>query len=83
MQDVGLPSGLTLNGLIALLSTIARVALMVPVASVLSQEVWLWLSEAQAIPTSHRAQLQDLEYSDAASRGAVGSLLILRHVRRR
>ena len=46
MQDVGLPSGLTLNGLIALLSTIARVALMVPVASVLSQEVWLWLSEA-------------------------------------
>lgn len=39
VQEVNLPSSLNLNGLIALLSTVNRVALMVPVASVLSQEV--------------------------------------------
>ena len=62
IQQVGLPSGLTLNGLIALLSTIARAALLIPVASALSQEAWLWLAKGQ------RAQLRDLKVSDDASR---------------
>lgn len=46
VEEVNLPSSLTLNGLIALLSTVNRVALMVPVASALSQEVWTWLCES-------------------------------------
>lgn len=82
IQDGGLPSGLTLNGLIALLSTIARAALLIPVASGLSQEVWLWLSEARKQPGGN-GELRDLEISDEASRGAWGSLLLLRHFRRR
>jgi len=75
-------SGLSLNGLIALLSTIARAALLVPVASALSQDVWLCLSEGSQGPTG-RGQLRDLEISDDASRGAWGSLLLLRHFRKR
>ena len=62
IQQVGLPSGLTLNGLIALLSTIARAALLIPVASTLSQEAWLWLLKGR------RAHLRDLKVSDDASR---------------
>ena len=62
IQQVELPSGLTLNGLIALLSTIARAALLIPVASTLSQEAWLWLAKGR------RAQLRDLKVSDDASR---------------
>ena len=62
IQQVGLPSGLTLNALIALLSTITRAALLIPIASTLSQEAWLWLSKGR------RAQLRDLKMSDDASR---------------
>jgi hypothetical protein len=80
--SVQLQSGLSLNGLIALLSTIARAALLVPVASALSQDVWLCLSEGSQGPTG-RGQLRDLEISDDASRGAWGSLLLLRHFRKR
>lgn len=75
-------SGLTLNGLIALLSTIARAALLIPVASALSQDVWLCLSEGSRGPAG-RGQLRDLEISDDASRGAWGSFLLLRHFRKR
>ena len=82
IRTVGLPSGLTLNGLIALLSTFSRAALLVPIASALSQEVWLWLFEARKRPM-RRGELRDLEISDRASRGAWGSLLLLRHIRRR
>ena len=82
IQGVGLPSGLTLNGLIALLSTTARAAILIPVASALSQEVWLWLSRERRQVARH-AKIRDLQVSDEASRGAWGSLLFLRHFRRR
>ena len=82
LQDLDLPSGLTLNGLIALLSTILRVTLMVPVGSALSQELWLWLRQ-RSRDSNPRRELQDLEISDAASRGAWESLLFLIHTRRR
>ena len=75
-------SGFTLNGLIALLSTIARAALLIPVASALSQDVWLCFSKGLQGPAG-RGQLRDLEISDDASRGAWGSLLLLRHFRKR
>lgn len=75
-QNLGLPDGLSLNGLISILSTINRAALMVPVGSVMSQELWLWLSSKRR-REGHQAVLGDLEKSDAASRGAWGSLLFL------
>ena len=62
VQEVGLPSGLTLNGLIALLSTIAQAAMLFPVASSISQEAWLWFSK------DGRARVRDLKVSDDASR---------------
>lgn len=82
IEAVGLPSGLSINGLIALLATVTRAALLIPVASALSQEVWLWLSVARHRSTRW-GELRDFEISDEASRGAWGSLLLLRHFRRR
>ena len=73
-NDYLLPS-LTLNGLVALLATIARAALMVPVASALSQDIWLAFSEKGC-------QLRHFMSADAASRGATGSVLFLLRPRR-
>ena len=70
IQDVQLPRHLTLNGLIAILATISRSALMVPVGSVMSQECWLWLSESRGL-------LVDMEHFDIASRGVWGSFQLL------
>lgn len=74
IQDVQLPRYLTLNGLVAILATISRAALMVPVGSVMSQECWLWLSNSRGL-------LLDIEYFDGASRGAWGSVQLLFKVR--
>ena len=82
LQDVHLPHLLNLNGLIAILATISRAGLTVPVSSILSQEYWLWLSSASKSPKSHPS-LMDLEYSDSASRGAWGSLRFIYKTRRR
>lgn len=82
LEDIDLPSPLTLNGLIALISELARVTLMVPVGSAVSQEVWLWLARARTRST-RRSQVYDLEFSDAASRGAWGSFMFLFTGRRR
>ena len=79
IHDLHLPSSLTLNGLVAILSTLIRVSLMVPIGSAISQEVWLWLSK----PQNNRGQLQNLEFSDAASRGSWGSLIFLVRARTR
>ncbi len=76
VQNINLPASLTLNGLIALLSTVNRVALMVPVASALSQEAWTWLCDSGG-DSRRSPRLRDLERSDAASRGAWGSLKVL------
>lgn len=70
IQDIQLPRYLTLNGLIAIIATISRAALMVPVGSVMSQECWLWLSKSGGL-------LVDIENFDDASRGAWGSLQLL------
>ena len=76
LKDIDLPGSLTLNGLIAFISELARVALMVPVGSALSQEIWLWLSRVRTGSTC-KSQVQDLDLSDAASRGAWGSFMLL------
>lgn len=64
---------LTLNGLIALLTTVYRGCLTVPVASVLSQSKWLRFDAKNN--KSHK--LADYELLDEASRGSYGSLLVL------
>ena len=78
-----LPAPLTINGLVEFLSTINRAALMVPVGSVMSQEVWLWLSSRSDRSAYHRGRLRDLEISDSASRGAWGSADFLSKPERR
>lgn len=82
VQDLNLPASLTLNGLVALLSTLIRAALMVPVASALSQEALIWFSRSEKARKG-RAQLSDLESLDAASRGAWGSFLFLLQIKSR
>lgn len=82
LDEVSFPSGLTLNGVIALIATINRVALMIPVGSTLSQEAWLWFSPAAQQKVS-RSKLGDLELLDNASRGVGGSLKFLLHGGRR
>jgi hypothetical protein len=82
LNDLNLPHSLTLNGIIAAIATINRVALMVPVASAMSQEVWLWFSSVAHKGTC-RSRFLDLDISDAASRGAWGSLVFLFVTRRR
>jgi hypothetical protein len=70
-----LPLGITLNGVVAVLATISRTSLMVPVASGLSQGKWIWFSPKRALPNGKR--LEDLETFDNASRGSWGSLQLL------
>ena len=47
INDLNLPTSLTLNGIVAAISTFNRVCLMVPVGAALSQEAWLWFSAAE------------------------------------
>ncbi|KAH7030663.1 uncharacterized protein B0I36DRAFT_362494 [Microdochium trichocladiopsis] len=64
---------LTLNGLIAILATLCRGSLMVPVASVLAQSKWTRFDSR-----SRRAhKLAEWELLDEASRGSLGSLQVL------
>ncbi|KIV83869.1 hypothetical protein PV11_05858 [Exophiala sideris] len=76
IDDLNLPNWLTLNGLVATLSTFNRVCLMIPVSSALSQEAWLWFSKAAQDPKVS-SRLRDLERSDRASRGVWGSMVLL------
>jgi hypothetical protein len=82
LNDLNLPKSLTLNGIVAVIATVNRVALMVPVGSAMSQEVWLWFSSVAHKGTC-RSRFLDLDLSDAASRGAWGSLVFLFVARRR
>jgi len=82
VNDLNLPHSLTLNGIIAAIATLNRVALMIPVGSAMSQEVWLWFSSAAHKDTC-RSRFSDLNLSDAASRGAWGCLVFLFVARRR
>lgn len=76
IDHLDLPSWLTLNGIIALLSTLNRVCLMLPVGAAMSQEAWLWFSTPGQTERCN-SRLRDLELTDAASRGAWGSLVLL------
>ena len=83
LNDLNLPKQLTLNGIVAAIATLNRVALMVPVGSAMSQEVWLWFSSAAHKDGTCQTRFLDLDLSDNASRGAWGSLVFLFTARRR
>lgn len=70
---------LTFNGLVALLATITRAALMVPVAEAVSQEKWNGFSGVNQPKERkiHGRKLRDLDVIDGASRGALGSVKLL------
>jgi hypothetical protein len=77
VSDIG--HGITLNGLIATLSTIVRIALLVIISSGLSQCKWIWFSSKGKVwrRSYRRRKLKDTEMFDDASRGAIGSLRLL------
>lgn len=64
------PSGITVNTIVALLSTVARTAFTVPVAEGLSQCKWNWFKQKPR-------PIQDFDLFDQASRGPWGSLNLL------
>ncbi|ORY63262.1 uncharacterized protein BCR38DRAFT_436349 [Pseudomassariella vexata] len=67
-------TGINLNSLIAILSTICRATMLVVIAEVISQLKWIWFDKIRP--------LGDLEMLDRASRGFWGSLrLLFSHIR--
>ena len=62
--------GVTLNAVVSVLATVARIGLVVPVAESLAQWKWMWFSKEPR-------PLVDFELLDDASRGSRGSLLLL------
>jgi hypothetical protein len=81
-HNLDLPAGLTLNAIIAAISTVTGVTLMIPVTSGLSQDAWLSFSDLDQ-KRWHHSPLGYIEVADSASRGAWGSLQILFAVPRR
>ncbi|KAF0329930.1 hypothetical protein GQ607_002697 [Colletotrichum asianum] len=71
------PMGITLNSLLAFLTTVAKATFIVPVSTAISQTQWTWLNRG------HPKPLYDLYIFDQASRGALGSLLLLWKIRSR
>lgn len=63
------PYGITLNALISLLTTVMKAAMAFPITEALSQLKWSWFNSGN--------KLSDLALLDAASRGAVGAVVVL------
>jgi hypothetical protein len=61
--------GLTLNSFISILSGFAKASLLLPTAQALSQLKWTWFRKPR--------QLADFEIIDSASRGPLGSMVLL------
>lgn len=66
------PLEATLNSFLALFTTLAKAAFMVPVCACISQSQWAWFN-ANGVSRP----LYDFEVIDQASRGAWGSLILL------
>jgi hypothetical protein len=65
-----LPSSVTLNALISILSTAARAALVFVLSSTIGQLKWCWLVRRDT-------RLQDLQVMDEASRGPLSAIKVL------
>ncbi|KAI1082460.1 hypothetical protein F5B20DRAFT_531374 [Whalleya microplaca] len=66
---------ITINGVVAALTTLMKGALMVPIAESIGQTKWTWFSLARGESTGR--PFGDMELIDSASRGLWGSLLWL------
>ncbi|EXF80285.1 hypothetical protein CFIO01_08522 [Colletotrichum fioriniae PJ7] len=66
------PLNATLNSFLALFTTLAKAAFMVPVCACISQSQWAWFNT-----NGVSRPLYDFEVIDQASRGAWGSLILL------
>lgn len=64
------PSGLSLNTVVSVISTIFRISVLVPVAAGISQMGWVWLARKER-------RLDDISCFDAASRGPWGCLRLV------
>ena len=64
------PLGITINSLVALLTSLSRLAFMVPLVQGMSQLKWVWFS-------SKPRPLSDFQLYDEASRGPWGGVKIL------
>ncbi|KAI9658615.1 MAG: hypothetical protein M1821_002175 [Bathelium mastoideum] len=67
----------TLNALVALIATLTRVSLIVPIAQAISQAKWDWFSNKDRHDVRGGKPLADLETFDNASRGPYGGLGLL------
>ncbi|KAJ5819487.1 hypothetical protein N7474_005078 [Penicillium riverlandense] len=68
---------LSLNTIVSVLATGCKSSLILAIGEAISQLKWLWFQDTR------RRQLFDLQTFDAASRGPLGSLMILIHHRGR
>lgn len=64
------PLGITLNSFLALFTSVAELALLVPIMEGVGQLRWQWFAKAPR-------QLTDFDLFDQASRGGFGSLKLL------
>jgi len=67
---------ITVNTIVAAISTVNRITLMFPVSGAISQAMWIWFARSRR-SDGCKSKLDDLEIFDEASRGPWGSLLLL------
>lgn len=61
---------MTLNSLLALLTTVAKAGLMIPIGAAIGQLKWIWFAQKER-------PLADFQTFDEASRGPIGSLKLI------
>ena len=70
-----LPLGVTLNAILALLTTVTKASLLFPVTESMSQWKWNWFQTDRA--------LSDFHVLDSASRSVTGSAKLIRRMKLR
>lgn len=75
--------GINLTTLVAFLSTIIRATIMAISAGIISQEKWTWFWNSDSMPATRARPLSEMQAFDDASRGPVGSVLLMRTVFRK
>ncbi|KAK4656893.1 hypothetical protein QC762_0040260 [Podospora pseudocomata] len=68
--------GVTLNTILAFLTSLAKVAFLVPIAEGLAQLKWIWFLSPVGRPAKHRPLL-DFQVFDDAIRGGIGGVRLL------